>query len=178
MTPEQQIEDWLKPAHKAMADAMAAAISHAYALGAQETARKIMANVQGLDIPVAPPSVTVVEAVGVATGTSVATGIAEVARRAPKGLVDDVLEMVLKASPGLTQEQVETAVVAMDHRIAVKSVYNKLRAWERQNRRFRRHKGLWYRIADIPPIGAEQSSPQGEAGGVAPPDPFNELLHG
>lgn len=95
------------------------------------------------------------------------------APRAPRGLVDDVLEHVLSDRPGMSQEEVEAAVAEVDDRIAPKSVYNKLRWWEKKGQRFRRHRGRWYRIEDIPPPWADKSSPEGETGGSEPPASFD-----
>lgn len=72
--------------------------------------------------------------------------------RAPKGLLDEVLDKVLRESPGLSQDEVEQRVLTADSRIAAKSVYNKLRHYEKTGRKYRRKDGLWYRIADLPSI--------------------------
>lgn len=102
----------------------------------------------------------------------------EPARRAPRGLVDVVLEDVLKASPGMTQSEVEDAVVAVDDRISRKTVYNTLRRYENSGRKFRRDKRqLWYRVGDLPPPWADLAgSPKGETGGDEPPVSENKLV--
>ncbi|WP_034160267.1 hypothetical protein [Sphingomonas sp. ERG5] len=92
--------------------------------------------------------------------------------RAPKGILDSALDLALEAQPGMTTPEVEVAVLEIDGRIGVRSVYNRLRHFENIGRKFRRRDGRWYRIEDLPPPWAEPSSPQGETGGVTPPGLF------
>ncbi|MEN6630451.1 MAG: hypothetical protein ABFC42_12495 [Sulfuricella sp.] len=73
------------------------------------------------------------------------------APRAPRGLAEELLDRILSERPGLTQQEVEDAVVAADSRISPKSVYNRLRDYERKGKKYRRKEGRWYKIADIPP---------------------------
>lgn len=98
--------------------------------------------------------------------------------RAPRGALDEVLERVLADHPGMTTPEVEVAVLSADPRIAIKSVYNRLRHWEKSGRRFRRSGQRWYRIKDFPPPWRDHSSPQGETGDVGSPASFNLALEG
>ena len=183
MLSEEALDEILKPVVEAMRAAARDIFSHGHNVGSQAAVQAILHNATAL-LPSVPSLISSGRPIDFAQSTAVETMLgvsmtdtaeAEVVRRAPKGLVDEVLEHVLREKPGMTQEQVEAAVVALDDRIAVKSVYNKLRAWEKQGRRFRRHRGLWYRIKDIPPPWAEQSSPEGETGGPESPGPFDNL---
>lgn len=99
------------------------------------------------------------------------------AARAPRGALDPILDTILAEGPGMTTQEVEAKVAALDPRIAIRSVYNRLRFHEKSGRRFRRRDGQWYRVSDLPsPFLAAQSSPQGETGGVAPPVSANVLV--
>lgn len=92
--------------------------------------------------------------------------------RAPRGALDEILEEALKSKPGMTTQEIEAVVAHNDPRIAIKSVYNRLRHFEKNGRRFRRHNSRWYRVGDIPAsFPVVPSSPRGETGGVAPPVP-------
>jgi hypothetical protein len=92
--------------------------------------------------------------------------------RAPRGALDEILERVLAEKPGMTTQEIEAAVAHDDPRIAIKSVYNRLRHFEKTGRRFRRHNSRWYRVGDIPPsFPVVSSSLRSETGGVAPPVP-------
>ena len=176
---EAQIEESLEPMRAALRTAYAAG----FADGRQAALDTIFANVQALvplDDPVRMRPTLISEAIGTANGTSDVKGVGEALPRAPRGLIDDVLEAVLQAKPGMTLEEVEAAVVAADDRIAPKSVYNKLRHWEKQNRKFRRARDQrWYRIGDIPapfPVVTSSSSREGKSEGGAPSDPFNKMF--
>lgn len=184
MLSDEAIDELLQPVFDALRSAMREASSRGYAAGSQAAVQAILHNATAL-LPVQPsliggrsadyakPAADVIQSSHIAMSDSVE---AEVVRRAPRGLVDEILDQVLRAKPGMTQEEVESAVGEVDSRVAIKSVYNKLRAWEKQGRRFRRHRGLWYRIQDIPPPWEGQSSPQGETGGVEPPISDDDLL--
>lgn len=181
MLTDEILEELLQPVFDAIRSAMREVSSRSYAAGSQAALQAILHNATAL-LPVQPsliggrsadyakPAAEVVQSGHVVMSD---TAEAEVVRRAPRGLVDEILDQVLRTKPGMTQEEVEAAVGEADSRVAIKSVYNKLRAWEKQGRRFRRHRGLWYRIEDIPPPWAERSSPQGETGGVEPPESFD-----
>jgi hypothetical protein len=71
--------------------------------------------------------------------------------RAPKGLIDEILERVLGLCPGMTIAEVEKAVVNEDARIAAKSVFNRLRHLEKHTGEFKRVEKRWYRREDVPP---------------------------
>ena len=79
--------------------------------------------------------------------------------RAPRGVIDDVLYTALERYPGATTQQLEQVVASLDPRIAKKSIYNRLRYYERLGERFKRTGGRWYLISHSPLIG----SPRGEA---------------
>lgn len=182
MLPDQRIDELLRPATEALREAARQIFALGYRAGSQATVEAIMSNATAL-LPGTPPT-SESRSIDAGRPTSASVVIPqaaserrdEVVRRAPRGLVDDALEHVLQAHPGMTQEEVEAAVTDYDSRIATKSVYNKLRSWEKSGMRFRRHRGLWYRIADIPPPWAEQSSPKGETGGVEPPASLQDIL--
>lgn len=78
-------------------------------------------------------------------------------RRAPKGSLDPLLEEILQATPGLTTSQIEHAVHERDPRIAIKSIYNRLRHCERNNEKFQRQSGKWFLRQTVPP--APQAAP-------------------
>lgn len=75
----------------------------------------------------------------------------------------------------MTTQEVEAAVMEADDRIAIKSIYNRMRYWEKQGKRFRRDKdnNRWYRVQDLPAPWAANRSPQGETGAVAAPASFD-----
>jgi hypothetical protein len=73
--------------------------------------------------------------------------------RAPKGLLDDVLDDVLAERPGMVIKDLKKTVLDRDPRIAVRSVYNRLRLLERETGRFRRVDMRWYRAGDVPKTG-------------------------
>ena len=75
-------------------------------------------------------------------------------RRAPKGSLDPLLEDILQASPGLTTNQIEHIVHERDPRIAIKSIYNRLRHCERNNEKFQRQGGKWYLRPPVAPQAA------------------------
>jgi hypothetical protein len=175
MLSDEQIDELLTPAFGALRSAVRAAYKAGSDAGSQalintllESAARLFGDgtaenddvLKDVPVPVDPEQEPEDES---DDGNEAAT------RRAPKGLVDDVLQQVLADRPGMSQDEVEDAVVTVDPRIAKKSVYNKLRWWEKQGRRYRRHEGRWYRIADLPPPWTNKSSPQGETGGGDPP---------
>ena len=172
MLSDQDTEELLQPVFDALRAAMREGARRAYEAGSRATVQAILQNATAL-LPGGATSPDerlseVAKPIAYEDQARIDIG-GEVARRAPKGLVDEVLDLVLQKQPGMTQEQVDAAVLEVDSRIAAKSVYNKLRAWEKMGRRFRRHRGLWYRVADIPAPWAESSSPVGETGGGVPP---------
>lgn len=174
MLSEEKIDELLEEPVRV---AIRKAFEIGYQIGSQAVVDVILTGVSRFGDPLQQPPVhrhLVAE-----SGAFELTGEMVAATRAPRGLVDDVLEQVLRERPGMTQEEVEAAVVAVDDRIAPKSVYNKLRSWEKQERRFRRHLGKWYRIADLPaPFPVVASSPKGETGGLAPPASLPDILQG
>ena len=178
MLTDEKADELLAPVYAAMREALCAA----YGLGDQDGAGRLLEVLRDSAARLYPDSTPK----GVVTMTPepvpahqtreppivTSVGMVELpenAKRAPKGLVDDVLLQVLAERPGMTQEEVEDAVVAVDDRIAKKSVYNKLRWWEKQGQRFGRLSGRWYRLEDLPAPFSIKSSPQGETGGVEPP---------
>jgi len=146
-----------------------------YAAGYQAAVQQLMSNMRTM-IPGdgQQPAPLIVES---AVSASVVGAVRAVgASRAPRGLVDNLLEEVLAERPGMTISEVEAAIAERDSRVALKSIYNTLRRWEKQGKRFRRKDHVWYRIKDLPPPWPASSSPQGEAGGVQPPDSDGQLV--
>jgi hypothetical protein len=162
--------------NNALLEPIQAIINKAYAdgfkAGHEAAVAKLVQSVQSMAPATADPDAPSEPRKGgvLINGVSPAT----FAARAPRGALDHILEVVLAASPGMATPDVETAVLERDPRIAIKSVYNRLRHYEKIGRRFRRQNSLWYRIADIPaPMPVRTVSPQGETGGVAPPASSN-----
>ncbi len=69
-------------------------------------------------------------------------------KRAPKGSLDPILDEVLTERPGLSTGQVEQEVLKRDSRIALKSIYNRLRHCEKTDQKYYRQNGNWYRKPD------------------------------
>lgn len=74
----------------------------------------------------------------------------EVRTRAPRGALDAVLNEVLAPGVRMTIDEVEAAVKERDSRVALKSVYNRLRHFEKTDGRFRRVRGRWQRREEQP----------------------------
>jgi hypothetical protein len=74
-----------------------------------------------------------------------AADAAEARERAPRGLLDKILDEVLAPGRRLTIDEVEREVLGRDPRIALKSVYNRLRHYEKTDGSFRRVGGRWQR---------------------------------
>ncbi|HEY1561925.1 MAG TPA: hypothetical protein VGF71_13735 [Caulobacteraceae bacterium] len=80
----------------------------------------------------------------------VADSFTPVRQRAPRGLIDEVLEDVLAFAPGLSLAAIERAVLEEEPRIARRSVFNRLRLHEQNSGRYQRVNGHWYRKQDVP----------------------------
>jgi hypothetical protein len=91
------------------------------------------------------------------------------AARAPKGLVDSVLLHVLSERPGMTQEEVEQAVVGVDDRIAVKSVYNSSGGGEARQALPPRQRALVSHSGHSGPMGGQEFPARGNRGEWSPP---------
>jgi hypothetical protein len=131
------------------------------------TAQNLKGAPRGIDsaLPAGPSSVTPAPS---------EKANAENATRAPRGALDPLLDAALEANPGMTTQEVEKAVLEADDRIAIKSIYNRLRFWEKQGKRFRRaDDGHWYRVQDLPAPWVAKGSPNGETGAVAAPASFD-----
>ena len=61
-------------------------------------------------------------------------------QKAPKGLAEQIIRSVLSKEPNLTLPEIEERVLAADHRVARKTVYNQLNAGRDTTYRFQNHR--------------------------------------
>jgi hypothetical protein len=147
------------------------AYQRGYRTGSEDMRNSILAAVQ------APRSTDAGNA-----GSSVAQAPAqeeersvEKSRKAPRGLAMKVIGQILADSPGLALPELEEAVRTADDRIAMKSVYNHLRANEGEL--YRREGQRWFLISSNPDgqqgwVGVGRTPPaQAGTGGWTPPAP-------
>lgn len=139
---------------KDLEEAMLALLRQAYDRGSEEALDRVLAAARnGKAVSAAPPSADperVPDLIGIRDEAPV--------RRAPKGALDPLLDEILRERPGLTTGEVENAVRDRDPRIAIKSVYNRLRHCERLNEKFQRQDGKWF--IRVPPPPAVPPMPQ------------------
>jgi hypothetical protein len=67
-------------------------------------------------------------------------------KRAPRGLVGEVVELVLETHPGLTLSEIETLARDADERVAPKSISNELH--RKKGEKYRQEGRHWYLIAE------------------------------
>lgn len=94
--------------------------------------------------------------------------------RAPRGLIDEVLDRAVSERPGLQIRELEREVLRLEPRIGVKSIYNRLRHLEMHGRKFRRVNDRWY-LGDRHPL---YRSPAGETSGASAAGPQEDPQRG
>lgn len=127
------------------------AIEEAYKHGYEDGKAEVSKNVK-----------TVLEAAHISMGASPAKitvtrkAHPPVSDRAPKGLVGDLIDQVLTDSPGLIGVDIQNKVVAIDGRIASKSVGNTLRRFK--DKKYRKDRKKWFLIGDAEKETAEAAT--------------------
>lgn len=115
------------------------AYQRGFRAGAEAMRSSILRAVE-LPVPMEPPQF-IVSAVGTGSGHATAKAVSRAMRRAPRGLLEEVVRGLLKSHPRQTLRELQTAISDTDPRIALKSIYNHL--WSNEGKKYLRDGDRW-----------------------------------
>ncbi|MFN3858822.1 MAG: hypothetical protein ACK4RV_13850 [Caulobacter sp.] len=144
--------------------AIKAAIEAAYALGKSEGLVEGQAAERGRIkqlLEGAPPTFVSPPRV-IQQELEIPRGSPAPAKRAPKGLTQQIVDLIIESQPGLTAKEIAHQAVLLDGRISSKTVYNTLLG---QDRYIQRGEGWHFANVGIPAIGGSEEMQRREGDG-------------